>query len=348
MSDTKKPLRLLLTCCLGYYMHDTIACFKNNDLYDITVIGADMNAMEYNMNAIDVFYQVPRSDDPSYFDVIFDIAKKEHVDVVMPLHSKELIPFAEKREMFEALGMKLAVPPLDGLRIANDKIRSFEYMKENGFPVPATCITADTDTAHAFLAANKDKTFVTKLSDSCGARGFYRIEKEGEADDGWMGPRMKEAALDAFLRENGETLLQEYLPGKEYTVDMVLQDGKCVAYFTKECTNVQHGIIHTAVIKDRADVRDLCISFAESLGLCGNVGFDVKCDANDTPYITDGNPRITATIALGNKGGLNLPIIGLQVLLGEYSEKERVTAKEGIAIARQIGDFYFDAEGRCV
>ncbi len=343
----KKNIRLLLTCCLGYYMKETIACFKSSQEYHVTIIGLDMNPMPYNINDIDVFYQVPASASPGYFDIVMDIARRERVDIVMPLHSKELIPFAQHRDLFEAEGMLLAVPPLEGLVIANDKIRSFEYMKNMGLPVPQTLVTRSPEEAIAFVKAHQDMTFVTKFADSCGARGFHVISETPVSN---VAPEITVKPEDLGRVMDGETeiLLQTYLPGTEYTVDMVLQNGKCVAVYTKECTVMEHGVIRQATIVDREDVSQLCIRFAESLGLCGNIGFDLKCDAQGKPMIIDVNPRITATVALGRYGGLNLPLMGLDCLLGKPQPEQRQTARTGIRILRQIADFYFDEQGRMI
>lgn len=339
----KKKIRLLLTCCLGYYMKETVACFKASREYEVTVIGLDMNPMSHNINDIDVFYQVPASTTPGYFDIVMDIARKEHVDIVMPLHSKELVPFALRRDLFEAEGMLLAVPPVEGLRIANDKILSFRHMRKIGLPVPETLVTKDADEAIAFVRAHPDMTFVTKFSDSCGARGFHVISDKpvpGAAPEITVRPEELAHIIDGQT----EILLQTYLPGMEYTTDMVLSQGKCVAVYTKECTVMEHGVIRQATIVNRPDVEDLCIRFAESLHLCGNIGFDLKCDANNKTMIIDVNPRITATVGLGRYGGMNLPLIGLDCLLGK-AVTDVPKAAVGVRIVRQIADFYFDPNG---
>lgn len=336
----KKPITLLLTNCLGYYMKETIACFKASEKYDVRIVGLDMKDMQFNINGIDSFYQVPRSDDPNYFDIAFAIAKKEKADVVMPLHSKELVPFCEKRELLQKEGMLLAVPPLEGLKIANDKVLAYEHMKKTGLPTPLTLITRSAEEAIRFVTAHKDMLFVTKLPDSCGARGFHIIGADAPPTVAEQ-PICKPEALHTIVDGSGDVLIQTYLPGKEYTTDMVLHKGKCVAYYTKECSVMEHGVIRQATIVDRQDVSDLCIRFAESLGLEGNIGFDLKCDAQGSPMIIDVNPRITATIALGRYGGLNLPLLWLETLLGECPTHP-ITAKAGVTIVRQIADFYFE------
>ncbi len=340
----KKEIRLLLTCCLGYYMKETIACFKASREYKVTVIGLDMNAMGYNLNDIDVFYQVPASTAPGYFDIVMDIARKERVDIVMPLHSKELIPFAEHRALFEAEGMLLAVPPLEGLRTANDKILAFRHMERMGLPVPRTLVTADAQEAARFLRENPDTTFVTKLADGCGARGFYVISDRPVAgvDDAIV---LSPGDLGRVFDGQTQMLIQTYLPGMEYTTDMVQRDGRCVAVYTKACTQMAHGVIRQATVVDCPAVDDICIRFAESLGLSGNIGFDLKCDDKGNPMIIDVNPRITATVGLGRYAGLNLPLVGLDCLLGR-DIGENLTARPGISIVRQIADFYFDENGR--
>ena len=137
-----RDVTVLITACGNVYMPGTAASVKNNGERNIRLIGADMNHDDTILQMFDQYYQVPRGDDPNYANVILDICLKEHVDVVIPIMSAELVALAEKEEMFRKAGVTLSISNLESLKIANNKLALFvagyllgEHLWQRGIPV---------------------------------------------------------------------------------------------------------------------------------------------------------------------------------------------------------------------
>ena len=80
-------LTVLITAAGNMFMPGTAACLKNNGERSIRLVGADMADDPTMLDMFDTYYAVPRGDSPEYPDVLLDICKKEHVDVLIFLVS---------------------------------------------------------------------------------------------------------------------------------------------------------------------------------------------------------------------------------------------------------------------
>ena len=122
---------VLITACGNVYMPGTTKAIRENGERKLTLIGTDMNKDDTILEMVDRYYQVPRANDSSYVDVLYDICKKEHVDVVIPIMSAELEVLSLNKKKFEEIGTIISISDYEQLCIANDKLKLFNYMKNN-------------------------------------------------------------------------------------------------------------------------------------------------------------------------------------------------------------------------
>ena len=101
-----RDLTVLVSACGAQFMPGLADCLKNNGERNIRIIGVDMEIDKTVLQMVDKLYQVPRATDTSYVDTLLEICKKEHVDVVMPFMSAELLPLIDRKSEFEAIGTK--------------------------------------------------------------------------------------------------------------------------------------------------------------------------------------------------------------------------------------------------
>lgn len=345
----KKQITILLTCCLGDYMKGTINCYKNNpDGVDVRVVGTDMNPMTYNFTGVDAFYQVSRCTDENYLYQIRDICEKENVDVLIPCNTKELEMFSRNAEMFEST--RILISPYVSLHIANDKIRSHQFFKETGIPTPLTLCTGSYDEFKKFLERYESTTFCFKQRNDCGSRGFRIITKTSNVtlDEKPNGVEACFLDLKKFFDKGEEYIVQKYLYGEEYTVDCVADHGKVLCSVCKINKNMENGVARISEVVNHKGCIEMCEEVCHRLGLHGNIGFDLKTDSGNL-YIIDVNPRLTATVALAEKAGVNLPYLALGLAFDcEYTKNFNPTIKYGTKLIRKITDYYFDEEGNLI
>ena len=335
---------VLITACGNVYMPGTTASIKNNGERKIRLIGADMNHDDTILQMVDQYYQVPRGDDPGYAAAILDICRKEHVDVVIPIMSVELETLAKNEAMFREAGVILSVSSLESLKIANNKLALFEYMQENGLPAPkfrAVNSVEDVDAAIEQIGV----PVVFKTNEGSGSRGMRIIDPSKSRFDILF--HEKPTSAYVTLQDFKETLQEgqmppmmamEYLPGHEYTVDMVCENGKVLYNMCRRGLNVQTSIILDGVVEEKPEITQLCARVAEKLKLTGNIGFDVKERADGTPVIMECNPRATAGVSEFTASGVNLLYLNIKRCLGESLPE--LTPKYGVVMKRRYQEMY--------
>lgn len=339
-----REVTVLITASGNAYMPGTAASVKNNGERKIRLIGADMNHDDTILQMFDQYYQVPRGDDPGYADAILDICVKEHVDVVIPIMSVELETLAKNADKFKAAGVALSVSDLEPLKIANNKLALFEYMQANDIPTPKFCSVnsvEDVDPAIEHIGV----PVVFKTNEGSGSRGMRIIDPSKSRFDILFHEKPTSAyvTLQDFketLREGDmpSMLAMEYLPGHEYTVDMVCENGKVLYNMCRRGLNVQTSIILDGVVEDKPEITGLCAMVAEKLKLTGNIGFDVKERADGTPVIMECNPRATAGVSEFTASGVNLLYLNIKRCLGESLPE--VTPKYGVIMKRRYQEMY--------
>ena len=340
-----REVTVLITACGNVYMPGTTASIRNNGERKIRLIGADMNHDDTILQMVDQYYQVPRGDDPNYAKVLLDICIKEHVDVVIPIMSAELVALAENEEMFRKAGVTLSVSNLESLKIANNKLALFEYMKANDIPVPKFWMVNSVEDVDAAIE-HIGVPVVFKTTEGSGSRGMRIIDPSKSRFDILFHEKPTSAYVThqdfkETLQEGDmpPMLAMEYLPGHEYTVDMLCDNGKVLYNMCRRGLNVQTSIILDGVVEDKPEITNLCARVAEKLKLTGNIGFDVKERADGTPVIMECNPRATAGVSEFTASGVNLLYLNIKRCLGEPLPE--VTPKYGVIMKRRYQEMYW-------
>ena len=327
-------------------MKGTIDCFRNNpDGIEFFIEGADMAPMEFNAVGLDRFFQVPSCIDSHYIDDILDICQREKITALVPMNTNELEIFEAVKDRFEAIGTTVVLTT-GRLGIANDKLRMNLFLSKCGVRQPLTrtaCSYSDYQTVSARYPKIK---LCIKLPHGCGGRGFRVI-----GDEEYIKERsqpisyISQVELEKLFKNFDEVfMLQEYLPGTEYTVDVLAVNGKVVAGATKRNGDVD-GIAKRSEIVPNGEAFDQCVKACEALSLDGNVGFDLKENSDGVPYIIDINPRLTATVSLIQKAGLNLPYYGYRYKTCGTIPESFPEAKVGARLVRQLADYFINTEG---
>ena len=339
-----REVTVLITACGNAYMPGITDSIKNNGERKIRLIGADMNHDDTILQMVDRYYQVPRGDDPGYAAAILDICVREHVDVVIPIMSVELETLAENEELFRKAGVILSISSLEALKIANNKLSLFEYMQKNDIPTPKFLpvnSVADVDEAIAHIGV----PVVFKTTEGSGSRGMRIIDPSKSRFDILF--HEKPTSAYVTLQDFRETLQEgdmpcmlamEYLPGNEYTVDMLCENGKVFYSLCRRGLNVQTSIILDGIVEDKPEIIRLCNRVSENLKLSGNIGFDVKERADGTPVIMECNPRATAGVSEFTASGVNLLYLNVKRCLGEVLPE--LTPRYGVVMKRRYQEMY--------
>jgi carbamoyl-phosphate synthase large subunit len=348
-----KDITILLTASGSPSMPGLVKCFKKNGERNIRIIGTDMKNDASVTQMVDVFYQVPSASSDDYIDCLINICKKEKVDIVIPGMSQELYKMVASKNKFEQIGTKLSLSEGDSLFIVNNKLKTYQFMADNNLPVPKFYqITHASELEEVCcLLGYPQKPVCVKVTESSGSRGVRIIDAGKSRYDLFINDKpssfyisLKE--MTEILSEKNqlpEMIVMEYLPGIEYTVDLLADKGK-VLYIVGKRNNVSlMSIAQESTLTEEPSAYKLCTEIVRLMNLDGNIGFDFLYDAKGIPILMDINPRITATISLCAAGGLNLPYLRIKQLLGE--ELPEVEINYGITMKRRYLEMFTDNDG---
>jgi len=304
-----------------------LRCYRNNGERKIRVIGADMKERVPTICALDAFYSVPKATSPAFCEELLSIAKKEQVRVIQPLVTKELEVLAEHRKMFEAEGIRICCTEGENLAVANDKGRLFAYMESNGMVVPKFHIVHTVEefekACHALGYPRNPVCFKPTVGN--GSRGFRIIDDKKDLAKLLFEEKPNSTyitmaqTLQIFRQMTAipELLVMEFLPGEEYSVDVLADHGKTLVAIPRKRLQMNGGISVNCIVENNQEIISYCEDIVASLQLDGNIGIQVRADQNGVHKILEINPRVQGSIVACAAAGANLPYLAIKKALGE-------------------------------
>ena len=347
------PITIMMSASGSQFAPGIINCFKNNGEREITVIGGDMSSDPTNKYLVDRFCRVPSATDPEYIDVILDVCKREKVDVFVPQMSAELPIILDNIDRFDSAGIKVSITRNKNLKIANNKLRLFDFMKENGIPVSEYSIINSIDDFDRAISdvGYPQKPVCIKITESSGARGVrvidasksrYHIFAYEKPDSFFISyDDMKKTLEEA--EEFPELMVMEYLPGDEYDVDLVADNGKILYMAGRRNPVMVMSITQESILEKNEEAYHIAELVVKKLRLDGNIGIDFKFADDGSCRLLEINPRIDAPVSIFAAGGLNLPYLQIKHLLGE--KLPNIDIKYGTRLKRRYSEMFTDKNG---
>ena len=351
-SDATSDLTVLMTGAGAPGASGIIRSLRATDERHIEIVGVDMDEEAYGFALVDDSYTVPAGGADGYIDRMLDIAEWESVDVVLPLTTDEIEPLAANRDAFDAAVMVSDPGPLS---VANDKGKLYEFLADEGFAsAPAY---RRVDTREAFVEAVEalgypEKPVCFKPPVSSGMRGFRVLD---ERTDGLT--RLLEEKPDTAVTTLPDVLpvlssaesfpelaVMEYLPGDEYSVDVLAMGEAVGPVIPRSRARTRAGISFEGVVEQREDLIDEAGAICRGLGLEYNVNVQFKYDADGVPKVIEINPRVAGTIVMCVGAGVNMPYLGVKHALGE--EIPPVDVQWGTRMVRYWQELFRSPDGR--
>lgn len=315
---------------------------RNYDNRKVEIIGADINPDVIGKYICDKFYLVPSPDKENFIEEILSICKKKDIRVILPLVTKELFVFSKFKKEFEKANISVVVSDYESIILSNDKFELMKKCEKIGIPVPKYFKVNNMKDMVKYakeLGYPKNK-IVVKPPVSNGMRGFRIIEKNKDIKKSFYNEKptgiyttLEE--LTGILEDNfPDLLLMEYLPGKEYTVDIFRWKGHSIV-IPRTRDLIRCGITFNGTIEKNDKIIEFSKKLSDELNLEYAFGFQFKLDETGVPKILECNPRVQGTMVLSTFGGANIIYTSIKAALGEEIPKFNI--KWGTRIMRYWG-----------
>jgi len=295
------------------------------DERSVEIVGVDMDPDAYGFELVDRHTTVPAGGDDEYIPAMTGLADRHDADVVLPLTTAELQPLARNRDAFDATVM---VSEADALATANDKGRLYDFLDTEGFD--AAPAFRRVDAMESFVDAvhelgYPDRPVCFKRPVASGMRGFRVLEPETDRLESLLEEKPTTAVTTleevrpvlAEADEFPELVVMEYLPGEEYSVDVLALGRETGPVVPRSRSETRAGITFRGTVEPRRDLITAADSISRELGLEYNINIQFKYDAEGTPKVIEINPRVAGTIVMCVGAGVNLPYLAVKYALGE-------------------------------
>lgn len=315
----------------------------------INIVGADANENAVGRYLVGEFETIPRADAEGFIDSLLSICRRRSIHALLPLVTRELIPLSNRMDDFAAIGTRVLTMPVEVLQIANDKSRLYEFLNELGIALPAFRIVRTVDDFEKAVAwlGYPAKPVCFKPSRSNGSRGFRIISKNIDAAQLLFEEKPNSTFMtyeDAIrilqLKPFPELLVSAFLPGDEFSVDCLADDGKAVLVVPRLREKMINGISVEGRFVNDTVIIDYCRLIIDALGLDGNVGIQLRRDEEGRPLLLEINPRLQGTTSACLGAGINLPLLGIRQALGMPILPEELQVKWGTRFSRYWNEVF--------
>lgn len=181
------------------------------------------------------------------------------------------------------------------------------------------------------IANNKYKLF-NKL------KGIIPVPEFFLAEDGFCIKPEKGSGGDGFKKYDGSGVVMEYLPGDEFSVDVLADKGEPKTICVRVRETVKAGVsMEGVVIKDK-EIEDYTAKAVRKLKLHGIVGFQFKRNKKGIPVLLECNPRIQGTIILSERAGAKILYNAVGMAKDGTFEEPQII--DGTKMIRYLQEFY--------
>lgn len=288
------PLRVLVTGAGG---PAAIAAMKSLRAEEsVQLIAADMDPWAAGLYLTGERTLVPAGAAPEFTAVLLDRCRALRVDVVLPTVDAELLPLARAREEYAAAGVALLLAPAAALDVILDKLTLAEHCA-GVVAVPRTELFGP-----SVDPAGWTYPLVVKPRRGSGSRGVIIVDSAAEL---------------AALERSPALIVQDFLPGEEYSVD-VLADaaGHVIASVPRLRARVDSGVSVGGRTVHDPEVERFGRVVAQATGVTYVANVQCRRDVDGVPALLEVNPRMPGTLGLTIASGVDMPRLALASLLG--------------------------------
>lgn len=248
-----------------------------------------------------------------YYNSILKIIKKNKINLVIPLTDLDLHILSKKKVELKKFKCETLISNSKIINLCTNKILTHQFLVKNSLPTPKTLL--------ATKKKNLKLPLIIKDIRGNSSQGFKVIKKDS----------------DLNLIESKNKVLQEYIKGREYHLDILNDfEGNYIDHCSKIKLEMRDGETFKAKIINNSQLSSLAKQISKKLQHVGNLDCDII--SNKSKYfIIDLNPRFGGGYPFTHISGKNYILKILSILKKKkYSIRKKtnlITAMKSIGIS---------------
>lgn len=265
---------------------------------EIELFGAGIDVEKVPESPFSDYFFLPKITSETFINHLMLLVAEHAIDFVIPAHD-DLIRL-ESKFFPEDFARRLVTPGQLFSRFAGDKLLAYSRLKDL-IPVPR--FQDASRTVGSFAGST-----VLKPSKGQGSRGVYFFQNPVE--------------LQRHLKANkilpGEFVLSEFLPGKEYTVDVFSKrKGRVDFLQVRERVETIGGRATRSDLRAIPKAEEIAMTIARELNPFGAWFFQLREDSVGVLNLLELGARVAGGSSLARARGVNLSLLNLLSRAGE-------------------------------
>jgi Predicted ATP-grasp enzyme len=220
------------------------------------------------------------------------------------------------RALFEPL-TRVAIANEAALKVATNKDQTLAVARQLGLNVPVgVTVTSVVDVKEALKTIGLPAVVKPNVSWLWGEQRGVRLicALVATPDEAYQ-------AVERLTQDGGSVLLQKFLTGRREAMSFLYAHGEVYARFAQWARRTQPQLGGTSVYRKSIAVPDDIGTQAERLireiNLDGYSEVEFRRDADGTPYLMEINPRLSASVEVAVRAGVDFPYLIYQWAMGE-------------------------------
>ncbi len=281
---------------------------------NVTIIGADITDTAPALYFCDEKVRVPRISDSGYIPFLQDYCKTNAVACLIPTIDTDLLALAQARETFERNGTKVLISAFEKVALCRDKNLTADYFISLGLKSPRP--------VHEVSAYQGGYPAFIKPKDGSSSIDAYRADSLED--------------LQVYAEKIGDYVIQPFIEGAEYTVDIFCDyEGSPVYITPRERIAVRAGeVLKTKIVQDRRMIEEMQTLIAD-FHPCGQITVQlIREKETGEDYYIEINPRFGGGAPESIKAGADSAEAVIRMLRGEALSYVPGAAENGAVYSR--------------
>lgn len=288
---------------------------------DLTIIGADITDTAPALYFCNETRIVPRIRDEKYIPVLIKICQEEAIDCLIPTIDTDLLLLAENKQHFESIGTKVLISAADKVRLCRDKNLTADYFRSLGLKSPQS--------------VNSVEKYEDEIENGrAGFPAFIKPKDGSSSIDAYKVNNLENLKL--YAEKIGDYIIQPYISGREYTIDIFCDyEGNPVYITPRERLAVRAGeVLKTKITQDDTMIAQMQVLISD-FKPCGQITVQlIREETTGDDYYIEINPRFGGGAPLSIKAGADSAKAVIRMLSGEKLKYVGKAAKDGAVYSR--------------
>ncbi|WP_312983660.1 ATP-grasp domain-containing protein [Atlantibacter sp.] len=300
-----------------------IRAFAHLKQTDVTVVASHRNDRHEILSLADIALIEPKDADQRLAFILSTVKKLG----VKAIHTgRHAAWFEAHRPAITASGVTLTTGSLQPtmFALADDKVEYAHAMEKAGLPVVPSLRVESVDALRALIARSPfaSKSLCVKPVKGIYGMGFWRFDESVSPMAQFINPDSRKVNARFYLsalEQAGEfepLVLMPYLPGPEYSVDMLVEDGNVLAAVGRR----KEGSLQ--YLENHGDAFELAKACARLMKADGLVNVQTRNTTSGKPLLLEINMRPSGGIGYTQFSGVNLPGLFAFRQLGLISQQD--------------------------